>query len=148
MNKKEKNLFFTNLALGYRKHSSTGALSKEYLKKDTEYLKRLTNILHPKVVICLGKDTYEIAASALCETKVRANNFYELLNSGNNYSEFCLEDNEKVRVYGMAHCGNYGVMNRKKHSKTKQEEDGLKLQKLDWLKVREYLESISVVPKE
>lgn len=148
LNEKQEQLFFTNLALGYRKHSSTGALSKEYLTKDIQYLKRLVNILQPKVVICLGKDTYEIVASTLCEAKVRVSNFYELLNRGNNYSEFYLENNEEVRVYGMAHCGNYGVMNRKKYAETDQQEDGLELQKRDWLKLRDYLESIGVVPKE
>lgn len=148
LHKKNKNLFFTNLALGYRKHSSTGTLSKECLKKDTQYLKRLLGILRPKVVICLGKDTYEVAASALCETTVRTNNFYAVLNRGDNYSDFYLENREKVRVYGMAHCGNYGVMNRKKYAEVDRQEDGLELQKQDWLKLREYLESIGVVPKE
>ena len=68
--------------------------------------------MNGKVIICLGKDTYEIAESALCDKQVRVNNFYEALNSERNYSEFeLLETNKTVRIYGVSHCGNYGVRN-------------------------------------
>ena len=50
-----------------------------------------------------------------------------------------------VRIYGVAHCGNYGVMNRKKYAtEIRDEEDGLNLQKEDWRKIGEYIRGSAV----
>lgn len=54
-----KNLFFTNLCLGYRDHGVSGSLGTKCLEDDVEYIERLISIVKPKLVICLGKDTFD-----------------------------------------------------------------------------------------
>ena len=139
-----EDLFFSNLALGYRAKGSTGNTNKKWFERDAKYLKRLVNIIEPNIIICLGKDTYENAASTLCDKKVRVDKFYEALDSGNNFAEFdLLETDKRVRIYGVSHCGNYGVRNRAKYAtKISDSKDGLDLQEKDWRKIREYLKEV------
>ena len=116
-------------------------LQRNWLTSDVVYLERLVNILKPEVIICLGKETYEVAASTLGKEKVRIDNFYESLECGNNYTVCKLDCDKLIRVYGVAHCGNYGVMNRKKNAVGEnREKDGLALQKEDWKQIKKYLD--------
>ena len=127
--------FFTNLILGYRKKGSTGGLNKEWFLKDSAYLERLVKIIKPDVIICLGKDTYEVAASELCKKKIYIEKFYQSLDCGDNYTTFELSD-KTVRIYAVAHCGSYGVMNRKMHATIADDtQSGMDLQKRDWMKI-------------
>lgn len=139
LHKKNPTLFFTNLALGYRKNGTAGGLKKEWLTDDVKYLLRLVNIVQPKLILCLGKDTYEVVSSSLNGKKIQIERFYEALENNSNYADVKLESGENVRVYAVAHCGSYGIMNRKKYaSQLLKNEDGLELQKQDWLKIKEY----------
>ncbi|MBR5595871.1 MAG: ADP-ribosylglycohydrolase family protein [Lachnospiraceae bacterium] len=140
LHQNNEDLFFTNLALGYRAKGSTGNTNKKWFEKDAKYLKRLVNILEPDVIICLGKNTYEIATGVLCKEINTLNNFYEALESGKNFSEFELfKSDKKVRIYGVSHCGNYGIRNRAKYAtKISDSKNGMELQEKDWERIREY----------
>lgn len=143
LREKSTDLFFTNLILGYRRKRSTGVLRKESFLKDVVYLECLVKIIKPDVIICLGKDTYEVAASELSKKKVHINKFYQTLEDGDNYITFELSG-KTMRIYAVAHCGSYGVMNRKKYaSNSVDTKSGLDLQKEDWMKIKEYLEEVN-----
>lgn len=141
LHQRNNDLFFTNLALGYRKKGSSGGQVKEYLEKDVKYTCRLIEILKPQVIICLGKDTFEILASAIKQCKIKLDNFYDSLENGTNYCDVSLNNGMESRIYAVAHCGNYGTMNRKKYStNVNSDKSGTDLQKEDWLKIMEYLQ--------
>ena len=49
-----KDLFFTNICLGYRSEGASGGLKTKYIDMDIKYFKELVEILEPRVIICLG----------------------------------------------------------------------------------------------
>lgn len=52
-------LLFTNYSLGYRKGSEQGGMTKTLLQEDESFFDDLVIALNPKIIICLGKITYE-----------------------------------------------------------------------------------------
>ena len=57
-------LFFTNYSLGYRSGSETGDMTKTIMKLDSELFDDLVAAIKPKIIICLGKITYEMVVSS------------------------------------------------------------------------------------
>jgi hypothetical protein len=122
------NLFFTNLLLGYRTDKNSGGLQNSLMAHDVPRLKELVHILRPKIMICLGKITYTHVLNAYGVPTPPNGSYNALLNAGQNYID--LPD---MRVYGMAHCGVLGCMNRGNHHGV---DEGLALQIQDWQKIR------------
>lgn len=139
---KYKELFFTNLCLGYRNNGSSGEMLQSWLNNDYIYFERLYHIIQPEVVLCLGKRTYDTIAGTLCKESERNKFTYERLERNENY--FDISDGEKrCRVFGLAHPGGMGMANRKtkldKYNDSKI--SGMELQKKDWKNVGRYLAS-------
>ena len=127
LNNRFDDLFFTNLCLGYRTKGTSGNLKKSWLKKDYEFFSRLVAILTPKIVICLGRATFEgvLEALAIKKPKIRG------------YNKFIVSEENPVRgremlIYGFAHCGLMGTLNRNERKST-----SLDLQVKDWGKILE-----------
>ena len=79
-------------------------MTKTILRKDAELFDDLVKAIKPKIIICLGKITYEVV------TNQKANGFVDRLSKGEPfYTTYPGE--EKIKVYGVAHCGSFGTNN-------------------------------------
>ncbi len=97
-------LFFTNYCLGYRCGSETGGMTKTIMKQDKELFEDLVLAIQPRIIICLGKITYEMVSGK------SADGFAGKLRKGIPFkSPFPLD--ERIPVYGVAHCGARGKNN-------------------------------------
>lgn len=99
-------LFFTNYSLGYRSKdiSESGGMTKTLMKMDDELFIELVKALNPKIIICLGKLTYE------CVSNQTANGFIKQLQGGMPFIA-PYPYNEDIKVYGVAHPGSRGISN-------------------------------------
>lgn len=126
INNRYQDLFFTNLSLGYRSKGTSGNLKDTWLKHDYEFFARLVSILEPEIIICLGKATFEGTLDALgVEDKPKIKTYNDFIVSGLNPVTIEIGNNE-VKIYGFAHCGAMGTLNRnnkKDRSLDKQIED-------------------------
>lgn len=141
--KKQPDLFFTNFVLGYRNHGTSGPFRQKWLRDDAPYFKCLAEIIEPKVILCLGKNTYEGVIYALTGRMKNIKGFNRFLDSGENYHDVQLDIGQSARVYAVAHCGTIGTMNR---NRGKKDPDGsalssrdLNIQKQDWDKIHAYI---------
>ena len=97
-------LFFTNYFLGYRKDSETGGMTKTIMRQDSEFFDDLVEAIKPKIIICLGKITYELV-SRKC-----AKEFTSKLSEGEPLrAEY--PNKPDIIVYGVAHPGSRGLYN-------------------------------------
>ena len=109
-------LFFANLCLGYRDHGASGGMDKKAIKHDVPYIERLIEIVNPKIIICLGKDTYEsFVTGAKCIPVLKEKSFYKKLACGKCYSWY----QSRIPVFGQAHTGTLGAMNRWRYNPKK-----------------------------
>ncbi|MCR4677540.1 MAG: hypothetical protein K5679_02165 [Lachnospiraceae bacterium] len=99
-----KRLFFTNYSLGYRDGKETGGMTKKLMSMDSELFDELVNAIHPKIIICLGKLTYEMVSGTVTR------DFIKHLQEGNPFIAPYPKQPE-IRVYGVAHCGARGLSN-------------------------------------
>ena len=97
-------LFFTNYSLGYRKGKETGGMTKSLLRKDAELFDDLVKAIKPKIIICLGKITYEAVINH------SVNGFVDRLSKGKPFVSL-YPGIDSIKVYGVAHCGSYGANN-------------------------------------
>ena len=145
--KKQPDLFFTNYVLGYREHGTSGPFRSKWLRDDTPYFKRLAEIVEPKIIICLGKNTYEGVIYALTGRMPRIKGFNRFLDSGENYQDVPLGSGHTVRVYAVAHCGTIGTMNRnrgkKKQDGTRLSSLDLSMQEQDWTNIHLYMKEVN-----
>lgn len=126
---RHKELFFTNIVLGYRKTTCSGFLPNKCFEKDLPFFEMLVGIIKPKIIICLGRKTFEYALKALHAPKPKYNKYNELIASRNNCINVCRDDYSTV-VCGVAHCGSMETINRCQEVKSK--DKGIELQKGDW----------------
>lgn len=133
LGRRDRRLFFTNLLLGCRTRSNSGNLNTP-LERDLPFFKELVNILRPRLVICLGRKTFECALSAWGERLSCAGSYSAALAAGKTAVEI-----DGVRFIGMAHCGTLGCFNRAGNRRGSGERDGLRLQKQDWQQIRDFL---------
>ena len=120
-----KNLFMTNLCLGYRVGGGlSGGEIFSCLKHDSIYFVELVKIKRPDVVIVLGANTYLAALTGLSCAGVDIDEYYmkqvntsfcTLLDNNKNKKVIKL-DGCKFDMVGVAHTGSYGRMNRKRYS--------------------------------
>ena len=103
-NRVGKRILFTNYCLGYRKGSDTRGMTLSLMKMDKELFDDLVKAVHPKVIICLGKITYEAVSGQ------HANNFLKQLKKGIPFvSRYPGVDS--IKIFGVAHCGSLGSRN-------------------------------------
>lgn len=97
-------LFFTNYSLGYRTGRETGGMTKELMEEDKKFFDELVLAIQPKIIICLGKLTYEMVSGQI------AKDFCKRLQEGKPFeAPFPLK--QDIMVYGVAHCGSRGRQN-------------------------------------
>lgn len=133
LNHQNTNLFFTNLLLGYRTDSNSGALNVP-LQQDLPFFKELMNILTPKVVICLGKETFENAVGAFGIPLPYSGPFNKALEAKKTFVDIA-----GTRFFGMAHCGTLGCLNRTGNRKGATPEVGREMQVEDWQQIKDYM---------
>ena len=74
------------------------------MKTDSELFKKLVLAINPRIIICLGKLTFEMVTNKV------AKGFLEKLKEGEPFiAKYPFK--EKTMVYGVAHCGARGVFN-------------------------------------
>ena len=97
-------LFFTNYSLGYRKGTEQGGMTKTLLRKDEALFDDLVKAIRPKIIICLGKITYEVVTGQVTR------DFTEQLKNGKPFVA-PYPNCRDIKVYGVAHCGVLGANN-------------------------------------
>ncbi|MBQ5317108.1 MAG: hypothetical protein J6I96_06100 [Oscillospiraceae bacterium] len=138
------NLFFTNFILYYRSPSSENSQSggniNPAMRIFSHYNARLMEIIEPKVVICLGRSTFDSTMKALGYTPPKGN-YNTLIEHGE--LEIKIAQNKCV-VFPVAHPGGLGVANR---NRGKTYNDPLDIQRQDWNKIGIYLKKheISII---
>lgn len=131
-------LFFTNLCLGYRSHGASRGLYKSRLNDDVPFIEELIKIVDPKLIVCLGKDTYEAFTKKTKSVSVSLEkNFYKRFVGGMNYAMYA----GKIPVYGQAHPGPFGASNRKYYNVNPEDDDktGEELMLKDWTYMKQWL---------
>lgn len=143
LSKRCKDLFFTNFVLGYRSNGLSGNLSREWLIADAPFFARLVNIIEPKVVICLGKDTFEYVRYACTGKMKHVKGFNRFIESSENPVTIPLESGKTTTVFAEAHCGTIGTMNRNRTKKDGKLTSSHSLERLkeDWKRIIPYLKS-------
>ena len=138
-----RELFFTNLVLGYRSKWTSGNLRGSWIADDVPFFRRLADIIEPKVIICLGKDTFIGVVYALTGKRPRIVKYNAFLESDRNPILAELPSGKRTAVFAEAHCGAIGTMNRNR-PRSKGEPWGVKLerQKEDWKKIKEYYDTV------
>ena len=133
--KPNSDLFFTNFILGYRNKGISGGYCPDWAQKDACYFRELANIIAPKVILCLGRATFEGVLSAFgIQLSPRIKNYNLFIESLNNPVAIHLENGNTTYAFALAHCGAMGTLNRNgKKSVT------LEKQLVDWRKIRPYL---------
>ncbi len=138
-----KNLFMTNLCLGYRVGGTmSGGEMYSCLKHDSIYFIELVRIKRPDIVITLGANTYLAALTGLSCVGVEIDEDYMqqvnsrfcgLLDHQRNKKVVKL-DGHKFDIVGVAHTGSYGRINRKRLSEEYKHSDidSKKLMLNDW----------------
>lgn len=129
--KRYPELFFTNFCLGYiYEGKQSGDMTTSIMEKDSDYFKELCNILQPKVIICLGRKTFELSVKALeVETTLKdADRYNDYLEKQRNKDGIPVDlEGTKSKIYASAHCGFFGVKNR----------GGIDKVKADWMDIKE-----------
>lgn len=135
---KYDNLFFTNLVLGYRTRKSSGNCKPEWIEKDLPFFFRLVNILQPKVILCLGKDTYEGVLRAFGkDSPIKNDKYYQFIEK-RIVSKIDIGYDRSALVFPLAHCGSCGTMNR--NATCGRNSADLTAQKSDWRFVMDYIQ--------
>ena len=139
--KRCKDLFFTNFALGYRSEGFSGNLAQEWLSADAPYFLRLVNIIEPKVIICLGKDTFENVCYACTGKKQHVGKFNAFVESTKNPITLPLLSGKTAVTFAVAHCGTIGTMNRNRTGKGGDftSSHSLDRQIADWERIKPHL---------
>ena len=110
---RRKELYFTNLCLGYRQDKSTGDWRESWLSADMDYFSRLVEIKRPEAIVCLGRATSEKAYRALTKKKLQMpSRFNDFLDGGSNGMTLPICGSPKFFV--VAHPGGMGAANRKR----------------------------------
>ena len=143
INQRCSDLFFTNYVLGYRSKGCSGNLKKEWLMADAPYFSRLINIIEPKVVICLGKDTFEGVQYSCTGKRQHIGRYNTFIESTQNPLTLPLLSGKTVAVFAVAHCGRIGTMNRNRTGKigNLSSDHSLNRQIEDWMRIKAYLQS-------
>lgn len=134
-------LFFTNFVLGYRSKGLSGNMKREWLLADAPYFSRLVNIIEPKVVVCLGKDTFEGVQYACTGEWQHTGRFNAFIESPQNPAILPLLSGKTVAAFAVAHCGKIGTLNRNRIGRlgSYASSQSLYRQIEDWKKIKGFL---------
>ena len=128
-------LFFTNFVLGYRTHGTSGNYQKEWAEHDRGFFKELVEIIEPKVILCLGKATFQVVLTSLApDLKPRIGRYNNYIEGSRNPVAISIASGANISVFALAHCGIMGTLNRNGRKNLK-----LDQQIADWKKVTHYL---------
>ena len=134
---KYDDLFFTNLVLGYRVKGSSGDCHQEWMKRDLKFFYRLVHILQPKVILCLGRNTFEGVLSAFgIDSPIMGLSYNSFIERRKPIS-IAVKGGASVTVFPLAHCGSLGTMNR--NADCGKSSTDLTKQKEDWDYINKYL---------
>ena len=130
-------LFFTNFILGYRNKGLSGGYKKTWADHDKGYFQELANIIEPKVILCLGKSTFEGVLSAFdMERPSHIKDYNSFIESEHNPVSVTLENGKSAHIFALAHCGAMGTLNRNRKKNA-----SLDTQIEDWKKIIPYISS-------
>ena len=130
-------LFFTNLVTGYRLQGTSGGFKATWANADAPFFRRLVDIIHPSVLLCLGKDTFRCTLRALGLQRLPViRNYNRFIESSENPVQIHLCDDETAFVFAFAHCGVMGTLNRNRGTN---EKASLNKQIQDWAKIIPFL---------
>ena len=124
-------LFFTNFVPWYREAGAniSGGYDKSWKEPSTEFFRKLVSIIEPKIIMCLGRKTYNNVCDALYLHGVKkGKNYTEIIENG---CHEVLVGTHSAYVFPLMHPGYWGTRVRP-----------LDKQMEDWKKVREQLEKI------
>lgn len=100
-----KRLFFTNYSLGYRPRtvgSESKLITNKLLKRDKDLFELLVEVIKPKIIICLGKEVYELVSNKKAEDSSGMAIWKNHLKTGMPFKcDYPL--NDFTKVYGVAH---------------------------------------------
>lgn len=132
-------IFFTNVCLGYRNEGNSSGFKKSWITNiEKNAYPKLLEILKPKVIVCLGKHTYDSFLQVMeTEDTRKRSNFNQFIEE-NCKNPFKVKD---IPVFAVAHCGAMGTLNR---NRTKSRENrkmttDLDIQIKDWSYIKQYL---------
>ncbi len=111
IDEKQKDLFFTNFVLGYREKGFSGGKLREWEEASSKFFGELVDIIEPEIIICLGKFTLAGVLNTFGKKKA-VNNYNLFIESDENPISVTLHSEKQIKIYGMAHCGAMGTMNR------------------------------------
>ena len=129
-------VFFTNFVLGYRNEGTSGGFKKEWIHHDKGYFLELVEIIQPKVILCLGRDTFEGVLTAFgIASKVKIESYNAFIESAFNPVSVTFSNGNHIFIFALAHCGAMGTLNRNEKRHT-----GLEKQIRDWQRIKPYIE--------
>lgn len=107
-------LFFTNLVPGYRKESkSTGGFKAAWVTKQVkDDFRELVEVLNPKVIICLGKDTFKQVCQLYGKKGVLQRKNWNTYLSDQAVPVEIEDGGRTIYVFASAHPGYFGMKNR------------------------------------
>lgn len=152
IHRKNENLFFTNLCLGYRNIGYSENFKDKWLQDDLKYLvgfdeiigadikhkSGMLEIIMPDIVICLGKKVYEIIISELSNTKIKLHDFYDLLDKHRNFIDIVYHG-KLIKFFVVSHPGGMGTANRKRYCTAKTNKSGIELMADDWNEIGKFI---------
>ena len=121
----DSRLFFTNYILGYRNSGLNGGLKKSWFRDCEPFFRRLVSILNPRIIICLGRNTFQSVTRTMGH-RITISNYNRYIESKMNPTEI-----GGKMIFAEAHCGYFGTINRNRGSG----KNGLELQKEDWKRI-------------
>lgn len=130
------NVFFTNFVLGYRNEGTSGGFKPDWVRHDQSFFRELAEIIEPKVILCLGRNTFEGVLTAFSR-QVQIGAFNHFIESDQNPVPAMLNSGKTAYIFALAHCGVMGTLNRNQGKDT-----GLNTQIQDWKRIRPYLEGV------
>ena len=129
-------VFFTNFVLGYRNEGTSGGFKQDWVRHDKDYFRELTEIIEPKVILCLGRNTFEGVLTAF-RKQVQIGAFNHFIESDQNPVPVVLNSGKTAYIFALAHCGVMGTLNRNQGKDT-----SLNTQIQDWKRIQPYLEGV------
>ena len=130
----EPRLFFTNFVLGYRAKGTSGNFKSSWATADAKYFRRLVEIIRPRVLLCLGRDTAKCVLECY-GLSLPKGNYNNVIESNSTPFRVVLSDGSFSYIFALAHCGVMGTLSRNKGTGKKLLPD---LQVRDWSHIRPY----------
>ena len=134
-------LFFTNFIVGYRHRGFSGGYKKAWCDHDKEFFHRLANIVQPRVILCLGRSTFDGVLEAFSKSEP-IQNYNQFIESDKNPVKVLLRDGSLTFIFALAHCGVMGTLNRNRGKANGK--DSLEAQVEDWRRIAQYLKTDNV----